>query len=451
MSERAARPGDSVSAEWINSVDERLRRIEKFAAGQGVSLQTSGSGLTMTQAEIMRFELAELNAAIQANATGIAADRFNFNDTLLPGNAWFDTSEVLPDCADAMQSLYLAGERHLMYTHHGAGQRIPIPGVQVHLGKINDTSGGLSSGSSATVEVYQINSGSPADSTFSVTGHDWLLPSGTTIANGTQVYVFQHNQSKRWYVIPCPVGSQIIHGKITGSPITPGGSGLMNQWLPIAGTETVTSGPTQVTVYDWLGTGFSSGDTAYAYYEAASGRWYAWKAGTGFPVANASMFFGNPSGQTVATGTITGYTGGSDDGTNSSHSTTAGTITVVNAGTYLILGNANIQDNQLTSPPYATSIPPGVGNPIILSAQDGGIGISPAIAADAIIYTKSYPSHVDLLTGNVDTFGVFQGDFGYLNIFGRATCLAGDVLSLYLSIGYAALIYSATFTVIRVA
>ena len=156
------------------------------------------------------FDLVELIDAVEANDIDKTAILFSFDST--ETDPWIksldgsSTPISLAHVANAQQSLYLAGERHLTFWHPAAGQRIPIPGVQWHFGKLSET---LAAGSSATVEVWQVNatSGDHEDSTFSVTAYDWLLSTGDTLASGTAVMIVQHLQSKRWYVFAANCGS----------------------------------------------------------------------------------------------------------------------------------------------------------------------------------------------------------------------------------------------------
>jgi hypothetical protein len=202
-------PGDPITAGWANSVSSELRRAMRISAAYPLQITAGAFGLNIAIAGDSGFDLVELIDTVEANDTNKTATLFGFDSSdadpwieAVDGNA---TPIALAHVADAQQSLYLAGERHLTYWHPAAGQRIPLPGVQWHFGKLSTT---LSAGGSATVEVWQINStsGDTEDSSCSVTAYDWLLSSGDTLAAGTAVMILQHLQSKRWYVFAasCP-------------------------------------------------------------------------------------------------------------------------------------------------------------------------------------------------------------------------------------------------------
>ena len=187
---------------------------ERITATYPLQATVGSFGITLSLAAGAGFDLVELSDTIQAHDADKAAERFAFDAT--HSDPWIDSGEALQHTADAMQSLYLAGERHLTFWHPAAGQRIPVPGVQFHFGKLTET---LSARGSATVEVWKVASGSPADSTFSLTAYDWLLPSGGTLPSGTPVILLQHLQSKRFYVVGAQQQQQTLIGKSdSGTP-----------------------------------------------------------------------------------------------------------------------------------------------------------------------------------------------------------------------------------------
>lgn len=208
MHPRHVLPGEPITAGWANSVSSELRRAMRISAAYPLQITAGAFGVNFALAAGNGFDLVELIDTVEANDIDKTATLFSFNsaDTdpwieSLDGNA---SPIVLAHVADAQQSLYLAGERHLTYWHPAAGQRVPLPGVQWHLGKLAGT---LAAGGSATVEVWQVDSGSHADSGSSVVAYDWLLASGESLPSGTAVMILQHLQSKRWYVFAANCGS----------------------------------------------------------------------------------------------------------------------------------------------------------------------------------------------------------------------------------------------------
>ncbi len=194
---RRVDPGEPITADWANALVDAIAALGRIVGVPPVQVQTGPNGTQIGLPPLARFDLVELNDTIEPGDIDKQAERFAFDPTST--DKWIDTNQALEHTADPQRGLYLAGERHLTFFHPAAGQRIPIPGVQFHLGKLSGT---LAAGGSATVEIFKIASGSPADSTYSVTAYDWLLPAGASLAAGTPVYLFFHNQSKRFYAAP---------------------------------------------------------------------------------------------------------------------------------------------------------------------------------------------------------------------------------------------------------
>ncbi len=183
--------GQPITAEWANTLVDAIAALGRMVGVPPVQVQSSEAGIQIGLPPLARFDLIELNDSIESGDVDKQSKRFAFDPART--DKWFDTNQTLEHTADPQQGLYLAGERHLTFYHPAAGQRIPLPGVQFHLGKLG---GSLAAGGSALVEVFKLDSGSLVDSTYRVTAFDWLLPAGSTIAAGTAVYVFFHNQSK---------------------------------------------------------------------------------------------------------------------------------------------------------------------------------------------------------------------------------------------------------------
>jgi len=207
---RHVHPGDPITAGWANAVSSELRRAARITAAYPLQITAGSFGINIALAGDSGFDLVELIDTLQANDINKTATLFSFDST--ETDPWIEALDgsadpiALAHVAEPQQSLYLAGERHLTFWHPAAGQRIPIPGVQWHFGKLSGT---LAAGGSATVEVWQVDpsSGDHEDSTFSVTAYDWLLSTGDSLASGTAVMILQHLQSKRWYVFAASCSS----------------------------------------------------------------------------------------------------------------------------------------------------------------------------------------------------------------------------------------------------
>ncbi len=227
-----------------------------------VQVQYSDFGIQISLPSLPRFDLVELNDTIEARDTDKQAERFSFDPTTT--DKWIDAGQTLEHATDAQQGLYLAGERHLTFFHPAAGQRIPLPGVQFHFGKLTEP---LDAGGSATAAVWKVSSGSPADSTYSVTAYDWLLPPGGQLAAGTPVMLLFHLQSKRFYVSACnSIGMEI--GKTSGA-IDKGSSGTVAIYNGTAGSET-DSGST-ITAYNPFA---DVADDRWVAATQINGQWY---------------------------------------------------------------------------------------------------------------------------------------------------------------------------------
>ncbi len=239
---------------------------ERITATYPLQVTVGAFGINLSLAAGAGFDLVELNDTIQARDTDKAAERFAFDAT--HSDPWLDSGEALHHTADAMQSLYLAGERHLTFWHPAAGQRIPIPGVQFHFGKLTEA---LAAGGSATVEVWKVASGSPADSTYSLTAYDWLLPSSGSLASGTPVLLLQHLQSKRFYVVGAQHQPQTLIGKSdSGTPsINKGTYVIVHVYSGAPGTETDTG--TSVSAWNPFG---DIGASKWVACALINGYWY---------------------------------------------------------------------------------------------------------------------------------------------------------------------------------
>ncbi len=224
-------PGQPITADWANALVDAVNAMGRIVGVAPVQVQTTEAGTLINIAGLPRFDLVELNDTIESRDTNKQAERFAFDTD--ESDPWIDSGETLEHTADPQHGLYLAGERHLAFFHAGAGQRIPIPGVQFHFGKLTEA---LAAGGSAEVAVWRIDGGGdPADSTYTVTAYDWLLPPGGELPSGTPVLLLFHLQSKRFYVAASNSIGLVI-GKTDGA-IDKGASGTVKVYHGTAGSE----------------------------------------------------------------------------------------------------------------------------------------------------------------------------------------------------------------------
>jgi len=235
-------PGEPITADWANALVDAVLALGRIAGVAPVQVQTSEAGTLISVPGLPRLDLVELNDTLESRDTDKQVKRFAFDPA--ESDPWIDSGQTLEHTAEPQQGLYLAGERHLAFFHPAAGQRIPIPGVQFHFGKL---SADLAAGGSATCEIWMISSGSPADSTFSVTAYDWLLPPGGKLESGSPVLLLFHQQSKRFYVTGTNAGFGAVIGKTSGA-IAKGSSGTVKVYNGTAGSES-DSGST-ITAYN---------------------------------------------------------------------------------------------------------------------------------------------------------------------------------------------------------
>ena len=162
-----------------------------------------GSHLSLTrQPALWLVELAEDMAAGQLD--GSAAHLGCDPDA--SGDPWSVGGPQIAPLADPQQGLYLAGERHLAWFEAGSGRFIPVPSVLWHLGRAAST---IEPGGSGTVDVWLVDNGEHAAAAREVTAYDWL---GGGAAVGDKVVVFQHLQSRRWYLLAVAPGSTASAG-----------------------------------------------------------------------------------------------------------------------------------------------------------------------------------------------------------------------------------------------
>ncbi|HZZ73622.1 MAG TPA: hypothetical protein VFE24_15320 [Pirellulales bacterium] len=186
-----------------------IHRLQNVAAAPPLRILNNAGGLTIGLArELPQFDFVEIGTPFAAGDEEQTVTRLFYRPDDAPPDLFGkgpDPAE-LQHTADPQQGLYLGGERHLTYFHPGAGQRIPIPGVQFHLGKMSEAIAPADPAHpeivpSGAVDVWQYDraGGAYGSASQSVTAYDWF---GHGIDAGTAVYLYLHNQSRRWYAIP---------------------------------------------------------------------------------------------------------------------------------------------------------------------------------------------------------------------------------------------------------
>lgn len=117
------------------------------------------------------------------------------------GKEWIEYADVKDGDAGSLQ-LDLCGTARVLWIESGTGVKWAVirlgvgPGQTEYRGKLD---GALAAGGSATVSIWRY-SGSDADTGINVTAHDWLLPSGGSLATATPVIVKWYEDSQKWYV-----------------------------------------------------------------------------------------------------------------------------------------------------------------------------------------------------------------------------------------------------------
>ncbi len=185
------KPGDPVKAADYNAMAEAVERL--LAAVADLTQGYRGARLVFGELIDDDIEDREVNkkAAVMAfdTSAGSTDDKWKKN-TALEKNF----------ICDPQDGIYLEGERHLFLWLGGSGKFIPIPGLNMQIGRLDAT---LTQGSSATVSVWEWNEGGGAfaDSTVNHTAYDWMLGSGESLEALTRVVLIQHLQSRKYLVI----------------------------------------------------------------------------------------------------------------------------------------------------------------------------------------------------------------------------------------------------------
>ena len=207
-------PHEHVTPALINAMLGELHRLKNIAAAPPVRISQNAAGIEIGLArELPQFDLIELSVAISPGDKNQTVKQLCYRpDDDPPALFGVGPDErELQNAADPQQGLYLQGERHLAYFHPGAGQRIPLPGVLFHLGKLTeaiappdpDTPDALTTGNAnvwrynADTDEYETALNGEGEQ-LAVDAYDWTHAG---LAPGW-VLLFQHNQSRHWVAIP---------------------------------------------------------------------------------------------------------------------------------------------------------------------------------------------------------------------------------------------------------
>lgn len=191
-----------------------VQRHNRKAEGEAVSARDYNKilddleGLSIVVHDLMnivrtgRMQLGELAEDVEANDRDKDANVLFFDSATTAGNdPWGDIGRDIERIADPQEGLWLQGERHLFWWLSHAHRFVMLPGVQLHIAKLD---GDLSQGSTATASVWEEDTASPGtfvDSGKDITVYDWLLASGQSITAGKKIIVAQHLQSRLFIVI----------------------------------------------------------------------------------------------------------------------------------------------------------------------------------------------------------------------------------------------------------
>jgi len=184
---KPVKPGDPISAKHYNAMVEAINRLSRIVTGPDMSYDS-------------RLIFAELAEDLDENERNAELNKLAYDETISAGTDAVDVSgSTQGRTADVHEGVWLDGERHLWFWWRAIGRWIPIPGMQLHIGKMAAT---LSQGGSALMDIWDVNdAGAWVDSGLSVTVYDWCLAAGQTIETGKKVIAFQHRQTRRWIVL----------------------------------------------------------------------------------------------------------------------------------------------------------------------------------------------------------------------------------------------------------
>ena len=188
-------PGQPITAELWNALVDEIRA--RTVSVDNTMRCVRSSGGTLLGALGAQFDFVEFYNDCQAGQTDRQVKRLtrDYSASSAPADQW-KTAETLAVTMDPLTSLYLAGERHLAYFVPNAGQRVPIPGTQWHLGKAASPIVPEGSGS---VTIFKYDGSGHSTTGLAVTAYDYA-GYGVQQSPATCL-VFQHQQSRRWYAI----------------------------------------------------------------------------------------------------------------------------------------------------------------------------------------------------------------------------------------------------------
>lgn len=195
---RRVKEGERVSAAQFNKLLETVERLAGILMGGGAMFDGPG-GPAFVPADNAQMTYVELETDIVGAAHDRAANDLFVDPDIASGtDPWADFGTDSEFIMPPHAGLWLAGERHVVMRHSGAGKNVLMPFTQVALCVLDGT---LSKGGSATASVWGIEASGETDSTRNITVYDWLLDTGQTIASGKRVIAIEHRQSRRWYVV----------------------------------------------------------------------------------------------------------------------------------------------------------------------------------------------------------------------------------------------------------
>ena len=195
---RRVSPGEPVSAGQFNRVLEVLEQLSGIVMAGG-NMVDGPNGPVFVPSQESDLHYIELSTDIVGSAHDRTVDELEIDPDVANGSdPWIDREEDQEFVMPPHAGLWLAGERSVVLRHSSAGKNLLLPFTQLHLGV---TDGVLSKDSSVTVSIWEDQSSGVSDSGRNVTAYDWLLDTGQTIASGKRVFLGEHRQSRKFYVI----------------------------------------------------------------------------------------------------------------------------------------------------------------------------------------------------------------------------------------------------------
>lgn len=172
---RKVKPGDSISAAHYNMLVDGVTELQRLVEQL----------MSRTENTILNF--VEITEDVDQYERDKSGDMLAYDNSISAGS---DPYEKRDDgktfIADSGNSIWLTGERVLLYWHAPFGTHIPVPYAKTYIGKLD---GALTQGSSATMSVWKYNGSSFTDSSLNMTVYDWMLETGKQIDAGKKVVV----------------------------------------------------------------------------------------------------------------------------------------------------------------------------------------------------------------------------------------------------------------------